>query len=78
MFLSYVRAKGEEGDAGKKDVIKFAEKLGNKIDKLLVEHPNLLKERTEEEIQASMDHDLEKIEAQKSAMAKGKDWKKVK
>ena len=77
MFLEFVSAKGE-GGASKKDIIKFAEKLGNKIDKLLDENPDLLKERTEEQIQASMNHDLEKIEAQKAAMAKGKDWKKVK
>ena len=56
----------------------FAQKLGKKIEKLIEEVPHLLEERTEEQILASMEKDLEKIEEQKKAIAKGKDWKKVK
>ena len=59
-------------------VIKFACKLGAKIEKLVGEVPNLFEDRTEEQIQESMKKDLDKILAQQHAMGEGKDWKKVK
>ena len=57
---------------------KFASRLGAKINKLIAEMPNLLEDRTEEQIIEAMEGDLEKIQAQKKAIAQGKDWKKVK
>lgn len=73
MFLDFTK-----GETKKADVIEFASKLGKKIHKLVGEHPNLLKERTEEEIKASLLSDKEKIENQLHAMSSGEDWKKVK
>ena len=57
---------------------RFALKLGNKINNLIGEMPNLLEDRTEEQIKEALEGDQEKIEAQLAAMEKGKDWKKVK
>ena len=78
-FLDLVRLKGEGKQANKAEerAITFAHKLGKKIDKLIEEVPNLLEDRTEEQIQASMEKDLDKILEQKKAIAAGKDWKKV-
>lgn len=58
-------------------VINFASKLGGKIQKLVGEMPNLLEDRTEEQIEKSLKGDAEKIEKQLKAIKKGKDWKKV-
>mgnify|MGYP001605287931 CR=1 FL=1 len=58
-------------------VIKFASKLGNKIECLIEEIPNLLKDRTEEQIKGALYKDQDKIKEQLQAIEKGKDWKKV-
>ena len=57
--------------------LKFAVKLGRKIAKLVKDVPNLLKDRTEEQITAALTGDQEKIIAQLEALKKGKNWKKV-
>lgn len=54
---------------------KFVTKLGKKIKALLVEHPDLLEERTEEQVQAALLRDHGKIEKQLEALANGLDWK---
>ena len=54
---------------------KFLAKLGKKIKALLVEHPDLLEERTEEQVQAALLRDHGKIEKQLEALANGLDWK---
>ena len=54
---------------------KFVTKLGRKIKALLTEHPDLLKERTEEQVQAALLKDQKKIVQQLEALEKGKDWK---
>lgn len=81
MFLEWVK-NGSKAPiyipAQSEPVITFASKLGGKIQKLISEVPNLLEDRTEEQIKASMEKDLAKIHAQQEAMAKGKDWKAVK
>lgn len=59
-------------------VAQFATKLGKKVQKLIGEFPNLLSERTPEQIKESLNGDLEKIHDQLAAMSSGKDWKKVK
>ena len=58
-------------------IIKFASKLGNKVQKLIKEVPNLLEDRTEEQIKEALTGDAAKIEKQLAALEKGKDWKKV-
>lgn len=73
-FLQWVEHKVEKTDT---PVIKFAAKLGGKIAKLMKEVPNLLEDRTEEQIQEALTSDAEKIEKQLAAIKKGKDWKKV-
>ena len=80
LFLDFVeKAKGQEKFKLDKDdkVIKFASKLGGKIQKLIGEVPNLLEDRTEEQIKEALTGDAEKIEKQLAALEKGKDWKKV-
>ena len=50
-------------------------KLGKKIKALLAEEPLLLEDRTEEQVQAALLRDQEKITKQLKAMETGKDWK---
>ena len=57
--------------------LNFALQLGKKIKNLMKEHPQLLEDRTEDEIAEALQRDKEKIEAQQFAMKKGKDWKGV-
>ena len=59
------------------DAFSFAGRLGMKIYQLLKEHPNLLEDRSEEQIAEALQRDKDKIEQQQLAMKKGKDWKKV-
>ena len=77
-FLEYVGASDKQLMKKSEKVLKFASKLGAKIEKLVEEIPNLFEDRTEEQIKESMNKDLEKILAQQHAMGEGKDWKKVK
>ena len=56
---------------------KFQVKLGEKIDHLLKEIPNLLDDRTDEQIREAMERDLAKIHDQQAAMGEGKDWRRV-
>lgn len=76
VFLDFIKAKGE-GEKIQKRIEKFAFKLGGKIEALLEEKPYLLKDRTEEQIEAALTSDAEKIEAQLKVLKKGGDWKKV-
>lgn len=69
--------KAYKKDGLKDKAVEFQVKLGKKISKLLEDVPNLFKDRTEEQIKASMEKDLEKIHQQQKAMGEGKDWKKV-
>ena len=50
-------------------------KLGKKIKALLAEEPLLLDDRTEEQVQAALLRDQEKITKQLKAMETGEDWK---
>lgn len=70
-------AKTDNGPKLAVPAINFIIKLGKKIKGLLVEHPNLLEDRTEEEVKEALYKDQDKIEAQLAAMEKGKDWKGV-
>lgn len=45
---------------------------------LMLEHPDVLKDRTEEQIAAALARDAAKIEKQQAAMKSKQDWKKVK
>ena len=59
-------------------LIQFASQLGEKIQHLIKEVPNLLEDRTEGQIKEALTGDQEKIERQLKALEKGKDWKQVK
>jgi hypothetical protein len=66
------------GKAKDKDAIHFSSKLGKKIDSLISDHPNLLKERTEEEIAATLMKEFTESKEKLASIKQGKDWKKVK
>lgn len=65
------------GHSGPPTYFSISQKIGSKLAKLMVDEPNLLIERTEDEILASMEKDLAKINQQKAAIAMKKDWKQV-
>ena len=58
-------------------VAKFSIKLAGKINTLTSEHPNLVEERTQEEVLAALLRDQAKIQEQLAAIAAKHDWKKV-
>lgn len=60
------------------DAKTFTKAVAKAIRKLQEENPNVLKDRTPEEIAAALQKDKDKIEAQQQAMKSGKNWKKVK
>jgi hypothetical protein len=55
----------------------FAVKLARKIRQLQIEMPELLDERTEEQIRKELEIERDKSAKKLAAMDKGKDWKKV-
>jgi hypothetical protein len=57
--------------------VSLACKMGKKIEELQQENPNLLKERTPEEIAAILAKEAEKAGMQLNQLKNGKDWKKV-
>ena len=79
-FLDYFNAnmKGASFKGEINILPKFALKLGEKITRLIKEVPNLLEDRTDEQVEEALQADLEKIEKQLAAKGEGKDWKKVK
>ena len=52
-------------------------KLGKKITTLLEEEPELLKERTPEEIKHELETEFESAKLKLAALKKGKDWKEI-
>jgi hypothetical protein len=76
LFLKVAAAK-EPPQTLSQQSFKFAIKLGGKIQSLLKEHPNMLVERTEEEIAAALERDKQKILKQQAAMKHGANWKAV-
>ena len=76
IFLKW--ADGKWSSEPNPTLIQFASKLGGKIQRLIKEVPNLLEDRTEEQIKEALEGDQEKIEKQLKALEKGKDWKVVK
>lgn len=77
MFLAFTAKKiGYDEEAR---VMKFVSKLGGKIQSLIGEIPNLLEDRTEEQILDALQSDASKIEKQLKALKKGGDqWQHVK
>lgn len=55
----------------------LARKMGQSIKDLLAEQPDLLKERTPEQIAAILAKESEKAGLQLNALKNGKDWKKI-
>lgn len=62
----------------KKTYFYLAHTIGKKITELQIEHPNLLEERTEEEILATLSKEAIESKLKLEAIGKGVDWKKVK
>ena len=58
--------------------IKYLKQIAKAIRELLQEHPDMLKERTEAEVKASLEKDQKKITEQLSTIQAKKDWKAVK
>ena len=56
----------------------FTKQMARAITDLLKEHPDMLKDRTPEEVEAALKKDQAKITEQLQAMGNGMDWKKVK
>ena|SRR3990167_585412 len=56
---------------------KHVAKLGKKIKTLMLEVPDLLKERTEEQVKKALLKDQAKIVEQLEALQQGEDWKHV-
>ena len=75
-FLKW--ADGKWSDDPNPSLIKFASKLGRKIQRLIEEVPNLLEDRTEDQVKEALEGDAEKISKQLAALSGGKDWKRVK
>jgi hypothetical protein len=57
--------------------LKLAMQMGKKINQLAEEDPDLLKDRTPEEVAAILAKESEKAGMQLNALKNGKDWKKV-
>jgi hypothetical protein len=57
--------------------LKLAKKMGEQIKDLLKENPDLLKERTPEQVAAILAKESEKAGLQLNALKNGKDWKKI-
>ena len=52
-------------------------KLGKKIKHLLIEEPDLLQPRTEEEIKAELENEFESAKLKLEAISQKKDWKEI-
>lgn len=52
-------------------------KLGKKISQLLLEEPDLLKDRTPDQIQHELEVELESAQKKLAAITKGKNWKEI-
>lgn len=55
----------------------IAAKLGSKITKLIEHEPDLLKDRTPEEVKKELENEFESAKLKLDAIHKGKDWKGV-
>ena len=58
--------------------LQFAKEVTKSIRELQTEHPDLLEERTPEQVKESLLKDQKKIVEQLSTMHSGKDWKSIK
>jgi hypothetical protein len=65
-------------DGGSHNYISLSAKMGRKIKLLLAEEPNLLTERTEEEVIAALSKESIESAEKLAAIGKGVDWTKVK
>ena len=77
MIFSRLWKNGKPDQAEPAKILSFAIKLGGKINTLLKDMPNLLEDRTKEQIQEALLGDQAKIKKQLDAMKTGSDWKKV-
>lgn len=55
----------------------LANKIGVKLNKLLVEHPNFLKERTQAEIQHELEVEFQSAKEKISALKSGGNWQSI-
>lgn len=68
----------KSGNAGISSIpLTFARNVAKAVKGLLKEHPEMLKDRSGEEVLAALHSDKEKIEQQLAKIAKVKDWKDV-
>lgn len=75
------RGKAKAGKASPEETaawaVNFCKKVASTIKDLLEKHPDMLQERTEDQIKAALLKDQKKIKEQLDAMGQGKDWKQV-
>lgn len=76
-FLDWY-TKYKVGEEVEPEAVGFAKRIAKSIKVILTEHPDLLKERTPEQVEESLLRDKKKIEEQLAVKASGKDWKAVK
>jgi len=74
----YAKYSSDNLQDGNPEAVLFCRRIAKTIRNLIAEHPDLLEERTEEQIQEALLKDKKKIEEQLSTMKSGNDWKKVK
>ena len=72
----------KEGTKSSKELmpegIQFAKRLAKTVKEVLAENPDLLEERTPEQVREALEKDQKKIQEQLATMKSGDDWKKVK
>ena len=69
---------GTTGENSHIEAVNFCRKIAKTIKTVMAEHPDVLKERTEEQVRESLLKDQSKIEEQLATMKSGADWKAVK
>ena len=74
----YAKYSSDTLQDGNPEAVLFCRRIAKTLRVLLEEHPDLLEERTEEQIQEALLSDKKKIEEQLQVIAKKGDWKVVK
>lgn len=62
----------------KAEAVQFCRRMAKTIKEVLAENPDLLEERTSEQVKEALEKDAAKIKEQLAAMQSNKDWKQVK
>ena len=79
-YLDWLTSRKQQGETQivTSLAVKFAKEIAKTIRDIQVEHPDVLEERTEEQIKEALLRDQKKIVEQLQTMESGADWKAVK